>query len=102
MTAVLNEIAGKDHSGTKKVPVPTLFGMNFQAINAAKKISANSGYIDHIGTPDSLLGDALGYVDTALGRMVSALKAAGSTIRPSSSSPPSMERPRSTRREPSF
>ncbi len=76
VVSVLNEIAGKDHTGTKTAPVPTLFGMNFQALNAAKKISPTSGYSDHIGTPDALLSDALGYVDNALQRMVEALRAA--------------------------
>lgn len=77
VTSILNEIAGRDHSGTRSAPVPTLFGMNFQAVNAAKKISATSGYSDHVGTPDTVLADALGYVDGSLKRMVDALNAAG-------------------------
>ena len=77
VVSILNEIAGKDHAGSKAAPVPTLFGMNFQALNAAKKISATSGYSDHIGTPDALLADALTYTDGALQRMAEALKAAG-------------------------
>lgn len=76
VVSIFNEIAGKDHSGAKTAPVPTIFGMNFQSINAAKKISATSGYTDHIGTPDLLLADALSYTDQALQRMVDALKAA--------------------------
>src|SRR4051794_15188084 len=77
VVSILNEIAGKDHTGAAPAPVPTLFGMNFQSINAAKKISATSGYSDHIGTPDALLSDALAYTDNALQRMADALKAAG-------------------------
>jgi arylsulfatase A-like enzyme len=50
--------------------------MNFQSLNAAKKISATSGYMDHIGTPDALLADGLSYVDSALQRMVEALRSA--------------------------
>jgi hypothetical protein len=75
--SILNEIAGKDHSGAQGAPVPTIFGMNFQSINAAKKISATSGYTDHIGTPDALLSDALTHTDQALQRMGDALKATG-------------------------
>jgi len=63
VVSILNEIGGKDHSGTKTAPVPTIFGMNFQSLNAAKKISGTSGYTDHIGTPDALLADGLYYVD---------------------------------------
>jgi hypothetical protein len=74
--SILNEIGGKDHSGTKTAPVPTIFGMNFQSLNAAKKISGTSGYTDHIGTPDALLADGLDYVDSALQRMVDALRSA--------------------------
>ena len=29
VAAALNEIAGKDHSGTNSVGTPTIFGMNF-------------------------------------------------------------------------
>jgi hypothetical protein len=76
VVSILNEIGGKDHTGLKSAPVPTLFGMNFQALNAAKKISANSGYTDHVGTPDALLSDALSYTDGALQRMSDALKTA--------------------------
>jgi arylsulfatase A-like enzyme len=76
VVSILNEIGGKDHSGTKTAPVPTIFGMNFQSLNAAKKISATSGYMDHIGTPDALLADGLSYVDSALQRMVEALRSA--------------------------
>jgi hypothetical protein len=76
VVSILNEIGGKDHSGTKTAPVPTIFGMNFQSLNAAKKISGTSGYTDHIGTPDALLADGLYYVDGALQRMVDALRSA--------------------------
>lgn len=75
VVSVINEINGKDHTGTKGAPVPTLFGMNFQALNSAKKVSATSGYADHIGTPDALLKDALDHTDASLGQMVTALKA---------------------------
>jgi len=47
--SVLNEIDGKDHTGTQNAETPALFGMNFQAVNAAKK--------------DSLLPKVGGYQD---------------------------------------
>jgi hypothetical protein len=36
--AILNEIAGKDSSGTQRVGVPALFGMNFQTVSVAEKL----------------------------------------------------------------
>jgi membrane-anchored protein YejM (alkaline phosphatase superfamily) len=55
-------------------PVPAIFGMNFQSVNAAKKASPGA-YIDCLSTPSSNLTGALNYIDDALGRMVAALKA---------------------------
>jgi hypothetical protein len=76
VVSVLNEINGKDHTGTKTLPVPALFGMNFQSVNAAKKDSPGA-YLDSLSTPTSNLTGALNYIDGALGRMVAALNAAG-------------------------
>ena len=58
--SVINEIDGKDHTGTLSVGVPVLFGMNFQALNAAKKDSLGGGYADDLGTPNSALGGRAG------------------------------------------
>src|SRR5260370_15757265 len=80
--SVLNEIDGKDHTGTTTVGTPVLFGMNFQAVNAAKKDSLLpivGGYQDDIGTPNADLVNALTYVDGAIGRMVSEVAAQGLT-----------------------
>ena len=80
--SVLNEIDGKDHTGTTVAPVPTLFGMNFQAVNAAKKDSllpVIGGYMDDLSTPNADLRGALAYVDGAIGRFVSELAAKGLT-----------------------
>jgi predicted AlkP superfamily pyrophosphatase or phosphodiesterase len=71
--AILNEIAGMDHAGIAKTGVPTLFGMNFQAVSVAQKLP-KLGYVDALATPSDGLAQALAYVDTALGRMVIALK----------------------------
>jgi hypothetical protein len=77
--SIINEIDGKDHTGTLTVGTPVLFGMNFQAINAAKKDSLGGGYADDLGTPNADLAGALSYVDTSIGRMVSELANQGLT-----------------------
>ncbi len=78
--SIINEIDGKDHTGASIVGVPVLFGMNFQAINAAKKDSLGGGYADDLGTPNSALAGALSYVDTSIGRMVTELASQGLTL----------------------
>lgn len=84
--SVLNEIDGKNHDGSTSAPVPALFGMNFQSINAAKKDDPNvttpngvtgSGYADSFSTPDGVLVGALNYVDGAIGSMIAELKNKG-------------------------
>jgi hypothetical protein len=80
--SVLNEIDGKDHTGTLTVGTPMLFGMNFQSVNAAKKDSLLpivGGYADDLSTPNADLNNALQYVDGAIGRMVAELAAQGLT-----------------------
>jgi hypothetical protein len=71
--SVINEIDGKDHTGTTTVGVPVLFGMNFQALNAAKKDSLGGGYADDLGTPNIALAGALAHTDASIGRMVAEL-----------------------------
>src|ERR1051326_237608 len=80
--SVLNEIDGKDHTGTKNADVPALFGMNFQVVNAAKKDSTLpivGGYADDYSKPNADLAGAISYVDGAIGRMVAELAARGLT-----------------------
>lgn len=80
--SVINEIDGKDHTGTVNTGTPALFGMNFQSINAAKKDSVlpqGGGYADDLGTPNADLVYALAYIDGSIGRMVSELGARGLT-----------------------
>jgi hypothetical protein len=60
VNAILNEIAGKSHLGTKTTKVPTLFGMNFQAVSVGQKLieksnSMTGGYLDGTGTPTTPL-----------------------------------------------
>src|SRR5215467_3354329 len=74
--AILNEIAGKDHTGTKTEPVPAIFGMNFQAVSVAQK-DAQGGYLDAAATPSPLLQGALDHTDQSVGKMLDALRNAG-------------------------
>jgi hypothetical protein len=78
--SVINEIDGKDHTGTRTADVPVLFGMNFQALNAAKKDSLGGGYADDLGTPNSALADALSHTDASIGRIVTELSNQGLTL----------------------
>ncbi len=45
--AIINEIEGKDHTGTARVGVPAIFGMNFQEVSVGEK---TAGYTDGAGT----------------------------------------------------
>ena len=83
--AILNEINGKDHSGTTRKPVPNLFGMNFQVVSVGQKLiekissttTIKGGYLDNEGRPtDSLLGE-IKFADASIGKMVEALKDRG-------------------------
>src|SRR5437773_6124092 len=77
VNSILNEINSLNSAGTAHAPVPALFGVNFHAVNSAKKASTTSGYADTAGSPDAILLDALTYVDTAIGSMVFALREQG-------------------------
>jgi hypothetical protein len=72
--AILNEIEGKRSDGSGRARVPTLFGMNFQAVSVGQKLTVG-GYIDAAGTPSPLLGSAIAFVDESIGKMVHALRA---------------------------
>lgn len=93
--AVLNQIHGLTHDGTKKVGVPTIFGMNFQAVSVGQKLLVDNpgsacaadtnpaingqhgGYLDGSGRPSAVLAYGLASVDRALGQFVHALKSDG-------------------------
>jgi len=92
VAAILNEIQGKDHTGKKKVGVPTVFGMNFQAVSVGQKLAKDNkdgsckqstltgksgGYLDGAGTPSEVLAYGLQKTDEALGSMIKALKQKG-------------------------
>ena len=85
--AIVNEINGFDHSGTTKVGVPALFGMNFQSVSTAEKLptsplggqTATGGYVRWRGrwVPGPVLQDALAFVDAQVGRMLYQLNRQG-------------------------
>jgi hypothetical protein len=85
VVSIINEIDGMTHDRGAAAPVPTIFGMNFQSINAAKKDDptvtnmdgtfSGSGYLDSFSNPSLALQGALTYVDGALGQIVAELKA---------------------------
>jgi len=79
--AVLNEIRGDDHSGTRAVGVPAIFGMNFQSVSTAEKLPTSDGQVggyNASGTvPGPLLQSALAFVDRELTTIDRALKDAG-------------------------
>src|SRR6266849_6365029 len=75
--AILNEIDGKTHDGAHRAPVPTLFGMNFQAVSVGQKLiegGVKGGYTDAAGTPTATMLSEIEFVDGAIGQMVEELK----------------------------
>jgi hypothetical protein len=74
--AVLNQIAGFDHTGTRKMRTPALFGMNFQSVSVGQKL-AIGGYTDPFATPSTNLANTIAFVDTSIGQMVTALNKNG-------------------------
>jgi hypothetical protein len=89
---ILNQINGLDHTGSDAVGVPTIFGMNFQAVSVAQRLKNNKnltggnatgtnagpgGYLDGAGTPSQLLIQALDHTDASIGQMISALQSKG-------------------------
>jgi hypothetical protein len=74
--AIINEIDGKDSTGTTGAPVPTVFGFNFQTLSVAQKatVASGGGYLDASFTPGPQVAGAIAYADNALGRIVAELK----------------------------
>jgi hypothetical protein len=82
VNAILNEINKKTHNGASSAPVPTVFGMNFQAVSIGQKLiekslSLTGGYQDAQGTPTTSLLGEIEFVDAAIGEMVAALQSNG-------------------------
>ncbi len=74
--ALIHEIDGFDHTGTRRVGTPALFGMDFQAVNVAQK-RPSGGYLAPGAVPSAKLTAALAFVDRSIGRMVAALRRRG-------------------------
>ena len=78
--ALLNQIAGKTHSG-KPAVVPAVFGMNFQSVYVGQSVNeagvAAGGYRNAAALPSGELVQEIEYVDTSIGEIVNALKNAG-------------------------
>jgi hypothetical protein len=85
---LLNQIDGKDSVGvvsaamggstpSNLIPVPTLFGTNYQTLSVAQKaLNANGGgYKDANFTPNTLTADAIKFLDGEIGLLISELKA---------------------------
>ncbi|MBV9156835.1 MAG: alkaline phosphatase family protein [Acidobacteriaceae bacterium] len=78
--AILNEIAGMNHSGSQKTKTPTIFGMNFQAVSVGEKLiesGVKGGYLDAEGTPSENLLKEIQFVDVSIGEMVYELRRRG-------------------------
>ena len=79
--AVLNWMDGLDHSGTKHVGVPAIFGMNFQTVSTAQKLPTSDGltggYLPGGKIPGPLLVRALNYINTEVGMMVTEIAKQG-------------------------
>jgi Type I phosphodiesterase / nucleotide pyrophosphatase len=95
VAAILNEIQGRNHDGSHGRGVPTVFGMNFQAVSVGQKVARDNGdgscnhsvlaglsgkaggYLDGSGTPSEVLAFGLRKTDEALGDMIAELKRQG-------------------------
>ena len=82
VNAILNEIDGKDHLGKKQTQVPTIFGMNFQAVSVGQKLieksnSTTGGYVDAAATPGAALLGEFQFVDASIGAFVNELNKQG-------------------------
>lgn len=84
VNAVLNQIGRKTRDGLHPAPVPTIFGMNFQAVSVGQKLIEKSltpkvtgGYLDSQGTPSPALLSEIQFVDASIGKMISALRSSG-------------------------
>jgi len=71
---VLNWCKGLDHTGTKHIGVPAIFGMDFQSVSTGEQVN---GYYHTDFTPSPQLGKALDYVDSTLGKFEAQLRATG-------------------------
>jgi hypothetical protein len=78
--ALLNQIAGKTHSGAP-AQVPSVFGMNFQSVYVGESVYeagvGGGGYKNAAAVPTARLQNEIEYVDTCIGEIVNGLISAG-------------------------
>jgi hypothetical protein len=78
--ALLNEIAGKTHSGAE-AKTPSVYGMNFQAVYAGQILVepgvGNGGYKNAAALPSENLQKEIEFVDASIGDIVNAVKNRG-------------------------
>jgi predicted AlkP superfamily pyrophosphatase or phosphodiesterase len=72
VAAVISEINGKTSDGARTADVPTILGMNFQAVSVGQKL-AGVGYLDALATPSAGLEDAILHTSGSIGSIVQAL-----------------------------
>jgi predicted AlkP superfamily pyrophosphatase or phosphodiesterase len=80
VNAILNEIDGKDHLGSRSTRTPTIFGMNFQAVSVGQKLiesGVKGGYLDGAATPTESLLSEIQFADDSIGQMVEGLRRRG-------------------------
>ncbi len=82
VNAILNEIDGWNHLRTKQTKVPTVFGMNFQALSVGQKLieasnKTTGGYLDAQATPSAALLNEFQFVDASIAAFVSELQKQG-------------------------
>jgi len=72
---IVNQIDGKDSTGAKSAPVPTVFGTNFQTLSVAQKAlnASGGGYADAVFTPNPFVAAAITYIDNAIGKITAEL-----------------------------
>jgi hypothetical protein len=77
INALLNQIAGKTHSGGA-AQVPAVFGMNFQSVYFGQSLSepgvGAGGYQNAAAWPSAQLLNEIQFVDASIGDIVNALK----------------------------
>ncbi len=78
---VLNQIDGFTHNRSARARVPTIFGMNFQAVSVGQKLIeagvGKGGYQDAAGTPSPLLLGEIQFADQQIGHFVAELRKQG-------------------------
>lgn len=86
VNAVVNWIDGLNSTATAHPGVPTIFGMNFQAVSVGQKLakagygddpSLAGGYLDGNATPGNALTQQLQFVDDSLGKFRHELEGKG-------------------------